>query len=144
LAVLSLSGDMGSEANTQRLLQWLLSWVVALEPAQLNTVNADLRKTGHVLAYGFLGFLWFRAFLGQARYGPWRSCIWSLGICLGFALLDEGHQWFCSSRGASLWDVLLDMSGVSLAVVLAGAFWTPGSRTAAAVLRAGRQTIGPE
>ncbi len=142
--MLSLSGDLGSQANTRRLLQWLLSWMVVLEPAQLNTVNSDLRKTGHFLAYGFMGFLWFRAFLGQAHYRPWRAVIWSLGICLAFSSLDEGHQWFCSSRSGSLGDVLLDMSGVSLAVVLASAFWTPGTGAAAASSRAGRQTIGPE
>ena len=144
LAVLSLSGDLGSAANTKHLLQWLLSWVVALDPAQLNAVNGDVRKTGHVLAYGFMGFLWLRAFLGRTRYGPWRALIWSLGICLGFAWLDEGHQWFCSSRTGSLWDVLLYMSGVSLAVMVAGAFWTSGSGTAAASWRAGKQTSGSE
>ncbi len=52
LAVLSLSGDVGSDTNTRHLLQWLLSWLVALKPAQIDLINFFLRKTGHVLAYG--------------------------------------------------------------------------------------------
>ncbi len=143
LAVLSLSGDLGSSANTKGMLQWLLSWMAVLEPARLNMINGNLRKAGHFLAYGIMGFLWFRALRSQVRCGPWPACLWSLGICLAFASLDEGHQWFCNSRGASLWDVLLDMSGVSLAVALTSSFWR-----AAAVrrhpLRAGQPVIGRE
>jgi len=144
LAVLSLSGDMGSDANTKRLLQWLLSWFVALEPAQLNLINLYVRKTGHVLAYGLMYFLWVRAFREHADYRPWRACLWSLGFCLGFALMDEGSQGFSLSRGARGYDVILDMSGASLAALITGAVWTPGSQTAVISETAGGQTLGPE
>jgi len=142
--VLSLSGDVGSDTNTRRLLQWLLSGLVALKPAQIDLINFCLRKTGHVLAYGCMYFLWFRAFREHADYGPWRACLWSLGVCLFYSSADEGRQWFHASRGASVYDVLLDMSGAGLAALIAGAVWTPGSQTAAISGIAGRQTIGPE
>ena len=89
-------------------------------------------------------FLWFRAFRGHADYGPWRACLWSLGFCLFFASMDEGRQWFYASRGASVDDVILDMSGASLAALITGAVWTPGSKSAAISGIAGGQTIGPE
>jgi VanZ family protein len=125
LAVLSLSGDMGSDTNTRRLLQMLLSGLVTLEPAQIDRINFCLRKTGHLLAYGCMYFLWFRAWRGQAGYGPWRACLWSLGFCLLYASADEGTQWFYASRGASVRDVILDMSGAGLAALVTAAVWQP-------------------
>jgi VanZ family protein len=84
-----------------------------------------MRKTGHFLSYGLMYVLWFRAFRAQADYGPWRACLWSLGLCLFYASMDEGRQWFYASRGASISDVFLDMSGAGLAALIAAAVWTP-------------------
>jgi VanZ family protein len=139
-----MSGDVGSARNSLGLLKWLCSWFVDLGPAQLKVVNFYVRKTGHVLAYGLMYSLWFRAFRAQAHYGPWRACLWSLGFCLVFASMDEGRQWFYATRGASIRDVILDMSGASLGALIAGAVWTPGSKSAAISGLAEGQTIGPE
>jgi VanZ family protein len=144
LAVLCLSGDLGSGKNTFYLIKWLLSWFVSLKLAQIQMINFYFRKTGHVLAYGFMGFLWFRAFRGHMSYGSWRACLWSLGFCLLFSSIDEGRQWFYPSRGASLGDVILNMSGASLAALVTAAVWTPGSKTAAISGIAGGQTIRSE
>ena len=144
LAVLWLSGDLGSGKNTLGLLQWLLSWFVDLAPAQLTLINFYARKTGHVLAYGVMYGLWFRAFRAQAHFGPWRACLWSLGLCLLYASMDEGRQWYYADRGASIRDVFLDMTGASLAALIAGAVWPPGSKAAAISGAAEGQTIGPE
>jgi VanZ family protein len=117
---------------------------MSLEPAQVNLVNGYCRKTGHVLAYGLMYFLWFRAFRGHAVYGPWRACLWSLAVCLGCASLDEGHQWFFPSRSASLHDVILDLSGASLAAMITFGVWTPGANPAAISEVARGPTPGPE
>lgn len=114
------------------------------EPAQLRLINFYVRKTGHVLSYGLMSLLWFRAFRGQAHYGPRRACLWSLGLCLFYASLDEGRQWFYITRGGSISDVILDMSGASLTALIAGAVWTPGSKSAAISRIAEGQTISPE
>jgi VanZ family protein len=129
LAVLSLSGDVGSDTHTRSLLQRLLAGLVTLDPAQIDLINFCLRKTGHALAYGFMYFLWFRALRGHADWGPWRARLWSLGFCLLYASADEGVQWFHASRGASVYDVLLDMSGAGLAALITAAAWTPGPKT---------------
>jgi VanZ family protein len=144
LAVLGMSGDLGSGKNTLGLLQWLTSWFVALKPAELKMINFYMRKTGHFLAYGAMYFLWFRAFRGHADYGPWRACLWSLGFCLLFASMDEGHQWFFSSRGPSLWDVMLDMSGASLAALITPAVWRPRDLALSIPRISGGQTIRTE
>jgi VanZ family protein len=144
LAILCLSGDLGSGKNSLAILKWLLSWLVALEPAQVDSINLLVRKTGHVLAYAFMGFLWFRAFRGHAGYGLWRACLCSLAFCLFFTSMDEGRQVFYPSRGASIYDVILDMSGASLGALITGAVWTPGSKPAIISGTAGGQTIGTE
>jgi VanZ family protein len=129
--VLCLSGDLGSATNSLGLLKWLCSWFVDLEPAQFKMLNFYVRKTGHVVAYGLMYVLWFRAFRAQVHYGPWQAFLWSLGFCLFYASMDEGRQWFYASRGASIYDVIIDMAGASLAALVTGAVWTPGSKTAA-------------
>ncbi|MDO9069917.1 MAG: VanZ family protein [Deltaproteobacteria bacterium] len=139
-----MSGDLGSGKNTLGLLKWLCSWFVDLEPAQFKMLNFYMRKTGHVLAYGLMYFLWFRAFREHASYGSWRACLWSLGFCLLFSSIDEGRQWFYASRGASVYDVILDMSGAGLTALIAGAVWTPGSKSAVISKMAERQTVGPQ
>jgi len=144
LAVLSLSGDVGSDTNTRYLLQWLLSGLVALKPAQIDLINFCLRKTGHVLAYGCMYFLWFRAFREHAGYEPWRSCLWSLGFCLLYSSTDEGRQWFYASRGASIGDIFLDMSVAALAVLVIAEVWRPRYHALTRAGIPGRQTRGPE
>lgn len=52
--------------------------------------------------------------------------------------MDEGRQWFYPSRGASLGDVLLDLSGSSLAALVTFAAWNPVSSPAALAGVAGR------
>jgi len=131
LAVICMSGDVGSAKNTFGLFKWLLSWIVDLKPAQIGLVNFFIRKTGHVLSYGLMYFLWFRAFRGHAGYGPGGACLWSFGICLFVAALDEGRQWFYPTRGSSIWDVVLDLSGSSLAALITFAVWTPRPRPVA-------------
>jgi len=120
-----MSGDWGSAKNTFGLLHWLLSWVAELKPAEINKINFYLRKTGHVVSYGLMYFLWFRAFRGHAAYGPRHALIWSLGAVLLFSSMDEGRQWLYASRGASIRDVILDMSGAGLGALITAAVWKP-------------------
>ena len=130
LAILGMAGNLGSADNTWQLVKWLLSWFGTPTWIQVTTANIYLRKTGHVLAYGCMYFLWFRAFRKQAGYRAWPACFWSLGFCLLFASMDEGRQWFYESRGASIGDVMLDMSGASLAALITAAVWRPWDQTA--------------
>jgi len=129
--VLTLSGDLGSSRNTGYLLTWLLSWFPPVSPAQFNLIHFYFRKTvGHFGNYAFIYFLWFRAFQGQRGYRPGWAFLCSLGLCLGLALLDEGHQTMFTSRTGSLWDVALDLSGSSSAALIISIFWPAKVRPA--------------
>ena len=76
-------------------------------------------------------FLWFRAFRSNPGHRPWRVYLFSLVLCLIPALLDEGHQAMFASRGSSLKDVALDMSGATVAALITRFVWTPWFRRSA-------------
>ena len=120
-----MSGDVASAQNTFGLIKWFLSWFVALKPGQIDVVNAYLRKTGHAVAYGLMYFLWFRAFRGHLATTPGRAFLCALGLCLLVSMTDEGHQSFTRSRGGSSYEVVLDLSGASIAALITFAVWTP-------------------
>lgn len=113
--ILAASSDLFSAAHTGGLLRTLLGHVVA--PAALETVNAVLRKLGHVTAYGLHAYLWLRAFRGERAWET-RLAVWAVVITFAVAATDEFHQSFIPSRGGSPFDVLLDTCGAALAVLL--------------------------
>ncbi len=119
VVILFLSGDLGSSRNTFGILRWLLSWFPPLSPAHFDLVHYYFRKTlGHFGNYAFLYFLWFRVFRRQLDHRAGRVVLYSLGISLALALLDEGHQALFASRSSSLRDVALDMAGASTAALI--------------------------
>ena len=67
-----------------------------------------LRKLAHMVEYGLLWLLWWRA-LGYGHPGP------SIAIAIAYAMSDEFHQSFVEGRHGSPWDVAIDSLGVGLA-----------------------------
>ncbi len=119
VVILFVSGDLGSSQNTSSILRWLLSWLPPLSPAQFDLVHYYLRKTlGHFGNYAFFYFLWFRAWHRRMDYRAGRAILYSLGLSLALALVDEGHQSLFASRTSSLRDVALDMAGASTAALI--------------------------
>lgn len=127
MAILVFSGEWGSSKNTLGLVQWLLSWLPGLTPVQVKAIHHCLRKLVHVLAYATLYFLWFRAFQGHGGYSRGRSFLVALGLCVLFALIDEGHQAMMKARTGTMYDVALDLGGVALGALVTMAVWNPGS-----------------
>ncbi len=130
LAIFVLSGDLGSTTHTLGLLKWLLSWIPYLTPEVIELINGYGRKLGHAAAYACLYFFWFRALLVTRYYGRGRAFLGAMVICLLVSSLDEGHQSFLSSRGGSLRDVALDLSGVGLGALFTLACWRPSAAAA--------------
>jgi VanZ family protein len=100
-----------------------------LSPDQFSLIHFYFRKiVGHLGNYGFLYFLWFRAFRGQLGCRQGRAFLYSLTLCLGIALTDEGHQALLASRTGSIRDVALDIGGSSLSALITLVFRIPRVR----------------
>lgn len=118
-----LGTDRASAAETRSLLERLLErwWpdlLSRLAPEALITANVALRKTGHFSGYALLGLLDARALRRlRGTMGPGvLFAAWAAATA--WAAVDEFHQSFSRSRGASPGDVLLDSAGAALAIFL--------------------------
>ena len=121
-SIWGLSTDLGSADNTAGLLIWVASWLFPwATPAQIDLAHGLLRKLGHLTEYAILAALWFRALHVGRRLDSAPSAWTALAISVVWAILDELHQTFVPSRTASPLDVILDASGVTLAILAAHA-----------------------
>ncbi len=119
--IIGLSGDLGSSGHSRRLLQFLLSCLSFMEVKDMETIHGYLRKAGHVMTYGFLYWLWFRAFAARFSSRLRLAVFWSLGLCLLTSMTDELHQSLVTSRTGSIQDVALDF-GAAVLTALALSF----------------------
>ncbi|GAC1400178.1 MAG: hypothetical protein NVSMB68_15200 [Thermoanaerobaculia bacterium] len=106
-----LSGRSGSSSVTGRVLELILPPSSDLfEP-----LHYIIRKTLHVLAYGLLGALDFRAVRGPRRGWTLRWSALAVILATAIASLDEWHQSFVPGRTGSPVEVLVDCAGATLA-----------------------------
>ena len=115
------STDIFSTEQTSRYLVPFLHW---LDPQiSLSTIAAihfALRKLGHLTEYAILAaFLW-RALRNGTNLSAKMSllfvAVWF--VCGIFAVTDEFHQSFVASRTASRQDVLIDVCGALIGILL--------------------------
>jgi VanZ family protein len=125
-AIIALESAEGSSANTGSILETLAVWLFGhVDPARFAAFHHILRKSGHFLGYGILGYLWFRAFMRTLPTSRRLTCAF-LAIACTFliASLDEWHQSFSPGRAGSFRDVVLDTVGSFVLVSLAMAATT--------------------
>jgi len=112
-----------SSENTERFLYPVLHFLFNLDPFRFFLWHFYLRKTGHVLGYGILSFLLFRAWrvslpgAGNARW----SMVWARTALFMTALVasaDEWHQSFIPTRTGTVRDVALDTAAGLVAQIL--------------------------
>jgi VanZ family protein len=105
--ILMTSNDRFSAAHTG-------GWLRDLFPSMPELANIALRKLMHLTGYGILGSLAFRA----TRVDFQRAVPVAFAVVFLVACTDEWHQSLYASRGASPWDVLLDVVGAAIAIGL--------------------------
>lgn len=106
-----------SSEHTSRILYPIFHFLFGMDRESFAPWNFLFRKTGHVVGYGFLSFLLFRAwretlpaFTRLGKNAQW-TVRWSAIAVAGTALvasLDEWHQTFIPSRTGRWQDVVLD------------------------------------
>ena len=117
------SSALLSAHNTSRILYPLLHFLFGVDRERFELWHFYIRKSGHVVGYGTLSILLFRAWratLPSLNNVNW-TFRWANIAILGTALvasLDEWHQTFIPSRTGTVRDVFLDTCAGIAAQVL--------------------------
>lgn len=124
----ALSGE-----NTSRIVRPLLLWLFPdISEERLALVHLLTRKVAHFLEYGVLAFLAARAFSNSPGLRLRRHWfVVTLLLVVAYSLADEYHQSFVPSRGASVYDSLIDTLGGLTALVVYSAWRRKRGRKAA-------------
>lgn len=75
-------------------------------------------KLMHLAAYAVLGVLALRAFHGGITRPRPRPALGAVAVTVGYGVVDEIRQSFVAGRDASVYDVLADLGGAILGVVV--------------------------
>jgi VanZ family protein len=114
-----LSSDVDSGENSSRFVGWLVSVLAPwMTPGQTHLLHGLVRKLSHVVEYGILAALWFRALHRGQRLAPAPSVLAALLGTVAWAVIDEIHQAFVPTRSGTVVDVLLDTMGAALTLAL--------------------------
>jgi VanZ family protein len=121
------STDLMSPEHTSRFIGPFLHWLYpTISPFTILRVLFFVRKLAHVSEYAVLAVLLYRAFVHTALKGRRAlSAGLVLLLCSVYAATDEFHQSFVPSRTASVRDVMIDICGATLAIIL---YWSVATR----------------
>jgi VanZ family protein len=118
--IFSFSTDAFSSERTQTVVIGILHTLLPHVPEPtLLTLHDFIRKCAHVVEYFVFGVLLFRAIRTPRQGWHLRWAFLAVLIAALYASSDEIHQIFVPSRGASVWDALLDTGGASVAQLAA-------------------------
>jgi VanZ family protein len=119
-AIFGFSSQILSSENTGPIVESFITAIFGytIKPSTINTIHYLMRKAGHLTEYAILAALLFRAIRRDRTGWNWRWAAAAIAIAALYAATDEFHQSFVPGRTPSVWDVLLDTTGASLAQVL--------------------------
>ena len=119
----TLSGEAFSGRETQHTVASLLRWLFGeIDRQTLRHANYLIRKFGHLLEYGVLAVLAFRALRLSIDVSLGRVVAFALALVLTVAGADELRQSMLPTRTGSVADVALNLTGGMLGVALIVAF----------------------
>jgi len=114
--IFTFSTDAFSSEHTQSVIVSVLHTLFpGAAESTLLALHDFLRKCAHVCEYFVFGVLLFRAFRTPGYGWQWRWAVLAILAAALYASSDEIHQIVVPSRGASIWDALLDTGGASVA-----------------------------
>ena len=112
-AIFVFSTDYFSAGQTGGLVYKIINWFIPNASVEIHQTSHFLvRKAGHFSVYATLAFLLMRAFRSESTLRwRWNWAMYSFFVIGIYALLDEYHQTFTSSRTGSVYDSLIDLTG---------------------------------
>lgn len=116
--IFSMSTDTFSDEHTALVLEPILRGMIpSLSAHQFEVIHHVIRKCAHFAEYFIFFLLLYRAVRGT-RQGWRRSWGMAAFLCAAaYSLLDEFHQLLVPTRGASIYDSLLDSIAAGFAFV---------------------------
>jgi VanZ family protein len=115
------STDLMSAEHTSRLVVPFLLWLKpGMSPQTIWIILVVMRKCAHVIEYAVLALLLWRALRSIPILRAKMLIVFAAVVlgCALFAATDEFHQTFVKSRTASVRDVLLDIVGAILGLLI--------------------------
>ena len=119
------STELMSAEYTSRFITPFLLWLKpGMSPQIIWRILVVVRKCAHVTEYAVLALLLWRALrsIPTLRAKMSISCTAALLACALFAASDEFHQTFVKSRTPSVRDVLLDVAGALVGLLIGASF----------------------
>jgi VanZ family protein len=113
------STDAFSARSTNNYIDPVIRFLFGdLSPEGFRVAHAVVRKSAHFIEYAVLAVLVGRALTPPPLRLPRGALARTIVCCALYASLDELHQLFVPSRGASPWDVGLDTLGATIGALL--------------------------
>src|SRR6266567_2205218 len=119
------STDLMSTEHTSRFIVPILLWLKpGIAPETIRSILFAVRKCAHLSEYAVLALLFWRALRGGSAIHAKMSMLFGAVLlgCAVFAASDEFHQSFVKSRTPSARDVLLDVSGALMGLLISASF----------------------
>ncbi len=119
------STDLMSAEHTSRFIVPILLWLKpGMAPETLRSILFAMRKCAHVSEYAILALLLWRALRSGSALRAKISILFG-AVLLGCAVVaasDEFHQSFVKSRTSSVRDVLVDIVGALIGLLIGASF----------------------
>jgi VanZ family protein len=115
---------MSTEHTSRSIVPFLLWLKPGMSPRAIWIILVVARKCAHVMEYTVLALLLWRALRSVPTLCT-KTLVVFLAVLLGcalFAATDEFHQTFIKSRTPSVRDVLLDVAGALLGLLIGASF----------------------
>jgi len=119
------STDLMSAEHTSRFTVPILLWLKpGMAPETLRSIHLAMRKCAHVFEYAILALLLWRALRSGSALRAEMSILFGVVLlgCAVFAASDEFHQSFVKSRTSSVRDVVLDVAGALIGLLIGASF----------------------
>ena len=116
--IFKLSAQPGEQSNllSTKVTTIIVSLAKLFRPdVNVVSLNYFIRKCAHFLAYLVLGIIVLFA-MRRIGFSGKKGILWTLLICISYAITDELHQGVVPGRTPKLMDVLIDSSGASLGI----------------------------
>jgi VanZ family protein len=123
LVIFLASASSTSFSSARKIIEPIVRWFYpGITEHGIRTAILVVRKSGHMGEYAMFSFLVWRALRKPHRNDPrpwtWREPAVVLLAAALYAMSDEWHQTFVPHRVGAVTDVLIDLSGATIAMAL--------------------------